>query len=76
MGAARFKVMGRLDLAGGVTSGTVKIERESGLFIVRPLHRRRTFVMPLDMVATMVCQRIVLNEVMEEKAAKKKAKKR
>jgi hypothetical protein len=76
---AHFRVIDRLDMAsGGGRVGTVTIDREGGLFIVRPYKRRITYVMPLAMVATMVCQRIIANEVVEKrraKAARKKGRK-
>jgi len=75
MAKARFKVMGALDGAAGVRSGTVIIERDCGLFHVRPARRRRLYTMPLSMVADMVCKRIILNELHEKKAAKKAKRK-
>jgi hypothetical protein len=57
--------------------GTVMIDRKSQLVYVRPLHRRRQFVLPLSAVAEMICCRIVRAEVLQErleKAKKKKAK--
>lgn len=69
---ARFKVSGRLDGAGGLQQGTVLIDRAAGLLHVRPLRRRRFYTMPLSMVADMVCQRIILNELADKRAAAKK----
>ena len=74
MRLARFKVSGRLDGAGGLRQGTVLIDRASGLLHVRPLRRRRVYTMPLSMVADMVCQRIITNELYEKRAAAKKKK--
>lgn len=76
MSIARAKVVGQLDGAGGPIAGTVEIDREAGLFTVRPLRRRKTYVLPLGAVATMVCQAIVRREVAEKRAAKSKGKKR
>lgn len=59
---ARFRVAGeRFDLARA-TEGTVTIDRDSGLFGVRPLRRRREYVLPLATVAGMVVRAIVLSE--------------
>jgi hypothetical protein len=74
---ARFRVVGRLDLASRVTSGTVIIDRGAGLFSVRPLRRHRTYTLPLSTVADMVVQKIVAAEVREKralKAARRKAR--
>lgn len=76
MSIARFKVFGRLDGAGGARAGTVVIDRESGLLHVRPFRGRRVYTMPLSMVADMVCQRILMNEVADKRAAVAKSKKR
>jgi hypothetical protein len=69
---ARFKVTGKLDGAGGMRKGTVIIEREAGLMHVRPLRRRRVYTMPLWMVADYVCQRILIAEINERRAAKRR----
>ena len=74
MRIARFRVMGVLDGSGGARSGTVTIDRDSGLVHVRPLRRRRVYTMPLSMVADMICMRIITNEVYEKRAAKTKKK--
>lgn len=79
MTTARFPVVGPLDSAGGVQRGTVLIDREAGLVTVRPLRKKTTYTMPLSAVATMICQRIILNELREKrvkKAAAKKARRR
>ena len=79
MRRSRFKVFGQLDGAGAAKKGTVIIERAASagesLFHVRPYRRQRIYTMPLSMVADMVCKRILTNEVMEKRAAKKKSKK-
>lgn len=77
MSRVRLRVIGRLDLASRVTEGTVTIERDAGLFEVRPLRRRRTYVLPLSTVADMVCQRIIKAELFTkrlEKAARRKGR--
>lgn len=74
MSVSRFPVYSQLDSAGGSQRGTVEIDRETKMLTVRPHRKHRTYTMPLDMVATMVCQRIILNELHEQKKAKKAAK--
>jgi hypothetical protein len=76
MRRARFKVIDTLDNAGGVQKGTVEIDRTNNLLIVRPYRKHRTYTMPLGMVATMVCRRIILNELAEKRKAKANKKKR
>lgn len=68
---ARFRVLGRLDQAGRPTEGTVTIDRDLGLFEVRPLRRRRTYTVPLATVATMVVQGIIRVEERERRKARK-----
>jgi hypothetical protein len=69
---ARFRIVGRLDHAARVQAGTVTISRTSGTFAVRPLRRRREYVLPLATVAEMVCQRLIRAELLERRAAKKR----
>lgn len=76
MGRSRYRVIGSLDIGGGAQVGTVTIDREAGLFSVRPLRRRREYVLPLSVVATMVCERIVRAELREKRAAKKSRRRR
>jgi hypothetical protein len=68
---AHFSVVARLD-APALTSGTVTIDRGSGLFRVRPARRRRTYDLPLAAVADMVVARVIRAEVLERRAAKKR----
>lgn len=74
MSTARFPVTGTLDSAGGRQRGTVLIDRESGMFTVRPLRRKKTYELDLGTVATMVCRALILAELREKKAAKKAKK--
>lgn len=76
MSRSRYRVMGRLDGAGGVRVGTVTIDRTTGILEVRPLRRRRVFSMPLSTVADMVCRAIVVAEVREKRAAKRAQRRR
>lgn len=70
---SHFSVLARLD---GVRTqrGTVTVERSVDLFVVRPLRRRRTYEMPLSIVAQMVVERVIRKELAEKKAAKKAAR--
>lgn len=72
---ARFRVIGRLDRAGGVTTGTVTIDRATGILEVRPLRRRRVYQMPLAVVADMVVRTLVVAELRERRAARAKRRK-
>lgn len=69
--AAHFRVVGRLDRAGGVHEGTVTIDRVRRLFCVRPLRRRRFYELPLDVVADLVVHKIVLAELAAKRAEKR-----
>lgn len=69
---ARFRVLGRLD-GTRVLEGTVTITRDSGLISVRPLRRRREYVLPLSAVAEMIVARVVRTEVEERRNARRRA---
>jgi hypothetical protein len=73
---SRFRVLGRLDMAGGAIPGTVEVDRDAGTLGVRPLRRRRVYSLPLSVVATMVCQAIVNAEARQKRAAKANGKNR
>lgn len=73
---SRFRIIGRLDNASRIQDGTVTISRSSGTFSVRPLRRRREYVLPLSTVAEIVCQRILRAELAERKAAERARTKR
>lgn len=74
MSVARFPVVARLDNAGGNVQGTVLIDRETNMFSVRRHKSHRVYTVPLGMVATMVVERIILNELNDKKKAKKAAR--
>lgn len=74
MSVARFPVTGTLDGAGARSRGTVTIDRETNMFSVRPLRRKKTYDLSLDAVATMVCRAIILAEHREKRALKKAKK--
>jgi hypothetical protein len=71
MSVARFTVYGTLDGAGGARPGTVEIDREAGIFRVRPYRSHTTYELPLSDVATWVCRQHQFAIVREEKRAKK-----
>ena len=66
----KFSIVGVLD-AGSPTRGTVLIDRDAGLFHVRPFKRRRTYTLPLSDVASIIVAKIVKAEVAEKRRAKK-----
>ena len=68
----RFRVVGRLDMASRQTVGTVIVDRAAGLFSVRPLRRRRLYTLPLSTVAEMVVRGIIMAELRERRAAKRR----
>ena len=57
--SARFRVHGRFDHAGAAQAATVTIDRRTGLFSVRPLHRRHEYTLPLSTVAEIVVARLI-----------------
>jgi hypothetical protein len=73
--AARFRVFGRFD-APRAHEATVTIERERGLFSVRPLRRRRVYELPLADVAAMVVWRVIRFELAEKKRERAAARRR
>lgn len=75
MSTARFRVYAALDSAGSPQKGTVEIDRETGMFYVRPHKRRKRYEMPLSVVATMVCRAEILDEMRRKKEAKGKKRK-
>jgi hypothetical protein len=72
---ARFRVVGRFDIAGGVQEATVTVDG-NGMFKVRPLRRHRSYDLTLAAVAAIVCQRIIAVEVREKRAARKARRRR
>lgn len=69
MSTARFRVFGEFD---HVHEATVVIDRNAGVFSVRPLRRRRTYELPLAFVARVVMERIIKAEAAEKRAARRK----
>ncbi len=76
MSVASFKICTKLSMASRPSRGTVTIDRKSNLFSVRELRRRKTFTVPLDDVASMVVRGLILTELRQKQAAKKKAKRK
>lgn len=66
----RVRIVGRLDMSTP-QAGTVTIDRAAGLFSVRPLRRRREYVVPLAAVAEMVVSRIIKAEVADRKRGRR-----
>jgi hypothetical protein len=71
---ARFRIVGRLD-TGRPQEGTVTITRDSLLLSVRPLRRRREYVLPLAAVAEIIVARVLKAEL-AERVARKVARRR
>ncbi len=74
MSTARFEVYAKLDGAGALKRGTVLIDRTSKEVIVRPLGSHKTYSLPLDTIATWICQQNLLVEMRDAKLAKKAKK--
>lgn len=72
MTTARFPVTGSLDCAGSFIRGTVLIDRDTGIFYVRPFGRQKKYALPLGDVATMVCRSIIQSELRAKQAHKTK----
>ncbi len=51
------RVVAQLDRAGPPRRGTLTIDRELGLAVVRPYRSTRTYPMPLDVVAQIIVAR-------------------
>lgn len=71
--SSHFRVVGRLDSAARVQTGTITID--GLLFSVRPLRRRRSYDLPLSLVADMVVQRVLRTETFRARMEKAKSKK-
>lgn len=68
---AKFRVIGRLDKAGGVQYGTVTIDRSNNVVEVRPLRRRKTWLFTLDQLIDLAVQRQIIADLKEKKKARK-----
>jgi hypothetical protein len=67
---ARFRTAARLELASQITEATVTIDRESGVVSVRPLRRRRAYIMPLSDVAAWIVRTTIRQELGAKLAAR------
>lgn len=67
---AKFRVIGRLDKAGGAQVGTVTIDRSNNVVEVRPLRRRKTWLFTLDQLVDLAVQRQIIAELREKKREK------
>ncbi len=70
MRPAKFRVFGRFDSAGSPQEATVTVERDTKVFKVRPLRRRRSYDLDLATVAALVCQRVIIAEFRMKQAAR------
>lgn len=61
-------------MASRLSDGTVTIDRAAGLFEVRPLRRRRVYVLPLSSVAELVVRSIIASEVRERRASRRRGR--
>jgi hypothetical protein len=64
--------MAKMDGAG-VDRGTLEVS--PGFVRVRPFRRRRWYELPIDVVAAVVVQRVLMAEVAERRKAKLEARK-
>lgn len=71
---AKFRVLGRFEMASRASVGTVTIDRTSETFSVRQLRHRRVFTVSLSAVAEYVVRSLLQAEA-REKAAAKRARK-
>lgn len=73
---ARFRVAARLEHASRVSEATVTIDRESGVVSVRPLRRRRVYIMPLADAAAWIVRSTIVAELRAKRAARAARRKR
>lgn len=73
---ARFRVRGRIGMAGGSREATVSIDRTTGVVEVRPLRSREVYTMRLcDLIDMMVERQLIAEarQVRELRKAKRRA---
>lgn len=74
----RFQVIGQFGFRPRITRGTVTIDRDSGIFTVRPHKSRRTYSVALSLVAEIISERVAKAEIRiaakEKKHRKDKSK--
>lgn len=69
MRLVRIRTVGRIDRSIP-QAAWVEINRDAGLFTVRPLRCRRSYTLPLSAAAEMVASRCIRWEVAQAKKAK------
>jgi hypothetical protein len=67
---AKFRIFGRLEKSTP-SYGTVTIDRETGVFSVRPARRQKVYMLPLAVVAEIVVTKAIKAEVAAKRAEKK-----
>jgi len=72
MSKSKFRVFGRFD---GVNEATVTIDRGPGTISVRPLRRKREYILPLSEIAIITMERIIKAEAREKMLARKAKRK-
>ena len=66
MSQARFVVpRSKFDSAGGEKSGTIVIDRDTGLATARPKHSRRVYELPLSSLAALICKYGIPKDLMK-----------
>lgn len=71
MTVARFRVYAAVKVFGKGGGATVTIDRNNNFISVKPLRRHRAYEMRLEDVAQIICERIIMAELMEKKKLKK-----
>jgi hypothetical protein len=69
---AHFSVFGTFDKASRPSKGKMTIDRGAGLVMVRRNRARRTYSLPIDMVANWVVQRVIKGEVFKKRMERSK----
>lgn len=68
---AKFRVYGRLGNAGGrVSEGTVTVDRDTGVMVVRKLRSRRKFLSNISAVADVIVARELAEDARKKRASK------
>lgn len=69
---AKFRIVGRFDNASAFQEGTVTIDRNNNVVEVRPLRRRKTWLLTLDAIVDAAVRKLIAIEVRDKKKAKRK----
>lgn len=75
MSLAHFRTLAELDPRGRPIVATVTVDRARQLVMVRPLRRRRTYDLPLGVLAEFVYQSVIKAERAEKVKARKARRK-